>query len=92
MNPLERRRRQGAIGAAMACVIVLLIVQMWLLTATLESYLAGHHSVAGPAFVVSLALFLLCAALYVLVMRLDRSRSSAHAAPSSSGPWTIGQH
>ena len=36
MNPLERRRRRAAIDAAMACVIVLLIVQMWLLTATLE--------------------------------------------------------
>jgi len=91
MNPLERRRRQGAIGAAMSCVIVLLIVQMWLLTATLESYLAGHHGVAAPAFAVSLAVFLLCGALYALVMRLDRSRSSSHAPRSTSGPWTIGQ-
>ena len=92
MNPLERRRRRGAIDAAMACVIVLLIVQMWLLTATLESFLAGHHSVAGPAFLVSVALFLLCGGLYMLVMRLDRSRSSGHAPRSTSGPWTIGQH
>ena len=36
MNPLELRRRRAAIDAAMACVVVLLIVQMWLLTATLE--------------------------------------------------------
>ena len=91
MNPLERPRRRAAIDAAMACVILLLIVQMWLLTATLESYLAGHHGVAGAAFAVSLSLFLLCGALYVLVMRLDRGRHDAQTPRSTSGPWTIGQ-
>ena len=90
MNPLERRRRRAAIDAAMACVILLLVVQMWLLTATLESYLAGHRGVAGAAFGVSLALFLLCGALYGLVMRLDRSRGADDRTRSTSGPWQIG--
>jgi len=89
MNPRERRRRRAAIDAAMACVIVLLIVQMWLLTATLESYLAGHHGVAGVAFGVSACLFLVCAALYLMVARLDRSRSVDEPPPSTSGPWRI---
>ena len=89
MNPLERRRRRAAIDAAMACVIVLLIVQMWLLTATLESYLAGHHRVAGVAFAVSACLFLLCGALYLLVARLDRSRSTEGSPPSAAGPWQM---
>lgn len=91
MNPLERRRRRAAIDAAMACVIVLLIVQMWLLTATLESFLAGHRGVAGVAFAVSACLFLLCGAFYLLVVRLDRSRASDEAMPSPAGPWRMGQ-
>ena len=91
MNPLERRRRRSAIDAAMACVILLLIVQMWLLTATLESFLAGHRSVAGAAFAVSVCLFLLCGALYGLVIRLDRSREPGEPPASSSGPWDIGR-
>jgi len=90
VNPLERRRRRAAVEAAMACVILLLVVQMWLLTATLESYLAGHRGVAGAAFVVSLALFLVCLALYGLVMRLDRSRGPDDRTRSASGPWQIG--
>jgi hypothetical protein len=90
VNPLERRRRRAAIDAAMACVILLLVVQMWLLTATLESYLAGHRGVAGPAFGVSLALFLLCGSLYAMVMRLDRSRGADDRTRSASGPWQIG--
>jgi hypothetical protein len=91
VNPLERRRRRAAIEAAMACVIVLLIVQMWLLTATLESYLAGHRSVAGVAFAVSLSLFLLSGALYLMVVRLDRARPSSETPRSTAGPWQMGQ-
>ena len=89
MNPLERRRRRSVIDAAMAFVIVLLIVQMWLLTATLESYLAGHRGVAGTAFAVSLGLFLVCGALYLLVARLDRSRPPDEAPRSAAGPWRM---
>jgi hypothetical protein len=53
-------------------VILVLMVQMWLLTATLESYLAGHHGVAAPALISSLVLFGFCGFLYRLVLRIDR--------------------
>ena len=89
MNAAERRRRRVAIEAVMGCVIVLLIVQMWLLTATLEAFLAGHRETAGPALVVSLALAGACGALYMLVVRLDRSRAPEDVSRPSSGPWTI---
>ena len=89
MNPLERRRRRAVIDAAMACVIVLLIVQMWLLTATLESYLAGHQGVAGFAFAISGTLFGLCGALYLMVIRLDRRRPPDEPPRSISGPWLM---
>ena len=91
MNPLERRRRRSAIDAAMACVIVLLIVQMWLLTATLESFLAGHRGVSGTAFAISLGLFAACGGLYLLVARLDRSEAPGEPPRSATGPWEIGE-
>ena len=75
MNHLQNRarlRRRVAIDAAMAMVILVLMVQMWLLTATLESYLAGHHGVAAPALISSLVLFGFCGFLYRLVLRIDR--------------------
>ena len=89
MNVQERRRRRVAIEAVMGCVVILLIVQMWLLSATLETYLAGHHEPAGPAFFVSLALTAVAGGLYAMVARLDRSRTPEEAPPSVSGPWTI---
>jgi hypothetical protein len=67
------RRSLTAIDGAIALIAVLLIVQMWLLTATLESFLAGHHEVALPAAVVSAVLFAACAGLYVFIGRTDRA-------------------
>jgi polyferredoxin len=87
-----RRRRRVAIDAAMVLVILVLVVQMWLLTATLESFLAGHAGVALPAWLSSLALFGICVLLYRLVVRLDRMPEPADAQqrPGGAGPWRIG--
>ena len=69
--PSARKHGLTAIDGALALIALLLIVQIWLLTATLESYLAGHHEVALPAAIISGVLFLICAALYLLVRRID---------------------
>jgi predicted Co/Zn/Cd cation transporter (cation efflux family) len=61
-----------AIDGSMALIVLLLLVQMYLLTATLEAYLAGHHDAALPGVILSGLLFAACAALYVFVERLDR--------------------
>ena len=84
-----RRRRRVAVDAALVFVIVLLMTQMWLLTATLESYLAGHTGPALPGVIISAVLFAVCLALYRLVVRLDRLQEPAHR-PSQAGPWRIG--
>jgi hypothetical protein len=52
-----------AIDGALALIAVLLIVQMWLLSATLEAFLAGRRSVALPAAIVSIVLSGACVAL-----------------------------
>ncbi len=66
-----------AIDGAMALNILLLLVQVWLLTATLEAYLDGHQETALPGAIVSGLLFLACLALYLFVDRLDaESRKS----------------
>lgn len=88
---LARRRRRVAIDAAVLLVILVLMVQMWLLTATLESYLAGHHGAALPGLLSSLALFAVCAFLYRLVLRIDRMQDRRdERAGADAGPWRIG--
>lgn len=49
-----------AIVAAILClVLVLVVLQLWLLTATMESFLAGSDSIVVPSALASLACFLL---------------------------------
>jgi Na+-driven multidrug efflux pump len=90
-NP-ARRRRRVAIDAAMVMVILVLIVQMWLLTATLESYLAGHHDVALPAMLSSVGLFGVCAFLYRLVLKIDGMQEREQPTEGEgAGPWRMGR-
>jgi hypothetical protein len=77
-NGEETRQRAErsltAVTGVMALVAVLLVVQMWLLTATLESYLAGHYETALPGAIISGVLFAGCAGLYGFLARIDRNR------------------
>jgi hypothetical protein len=68
---LVRQRRRVALDAAMIFVVILLVVQMWLLTATLESYLAGHREAALPGLLLSAILFAACFAIYRFVSGID---------------------
>jgi hypothetical protein len=69
-NP-PQKRGLTAIDGAMVLIVILLIVQIWLLSATLESYLAGHREAALPGAVISGVLFAACLALYRFVDRID---------------------
>ena len=60
-----------AIDGAMALIVILLIVQIWLLSATLESYLAGHREASVPGAIISAVLFAACFGLYRFVDRID---------------------
>ena len=66
-------RRLTAIDGALALIIILLIVQIWLLSAALEAYLAGHRDAALPAAIVSGILFLICFGLFLMINNLDRN-------------------
>jgi hypothetical protein len=60
-----------AVDAALLFIVVLLVAQMWLLSATLESYLAGHREAALPGLLISAALFAGCFAIYRFVEGLN---------------------
>jgi hypothetical protein len=71
-NGIPQRRGVSGIDGALALIVILLIVQMWWLTASLEAYLSGHHDSALPAAVVSGILFALCLLLFLFIRRVDR--------------------
>jgi hypothetical protein len=77
LEPSKQRRGLVAIDGAMALIGILLVVQIWLLSATLETFLAGHSGAVVPATVFSGLIFSGCLALDFFVTRVDReSRKS----------------
>ena len=70
---MTRRGGLTAMDGAIAIIAILLVVQMWLLTATLESHLAGHPEPIFPAAIISGILFAACGGLYLFIRRIDSS-------------------
>jgi hypothetical protein len=66
-----QNRGLTAIAGAMSLITVLLIVQVWLLSATLESFLSGNRDAALPGAIFSGVMFLICLGLYAFVDRVD---------------------
>jgi hypothetical protein len=74
MTNLERsKQRRGlvAIDGAMVLIVILLIIQIWLLSATLETFLAGHTGAVLQAAIFSGLVFLGCLALSLFATRVD---------------------
>jgi hypothetical protein len=72
LEPSKQRRGLVAIDGAMAVIITLLVVQIWLLNATLETFLAGHKGAVLPAAIFSGLVFSGCLALDLFVTRVDQ--------------------
>jgi len=68
----KQRRGLVAINGAMALIVILLIVQIWLLSATLENFLADHKGAVLPAAIFSGLVFLGCLALDFCVTQVDQ--------------------
>jgi hypothetical protein len=69
-----RRREQGlTLFTGILCLVgIVVVVQLWLVTAALEALLAHRTGVLVPAALVSLALLGINGALLRYVTRLDR--------------------
>jgi hypothetical protein len=72
LEPSKQRRGLVAIDGAMALIVILLVVQIWLLSATLETFLAGHSGAVVPAAIFSGLIFSGCLALHFFVTRVDQ--------------------
>ncbi len=68
-----RAQKATILFGILALVIVLVVLQLWLLTATMNAFLAGRSVVVVPAALASLACFLLNAGLLRYVYRMERA-------------------
>lgn len=68
---MSRPRPSVVVNAILVFVIVIVILQLWLLTATVNAYLGGDSAVAAPAAVASLVCLGLNAGLLRYLYRLE---------------------
>jgi hypothetical protein len=70
-RPLSRRERTTIVSGILCIVLTLVVMQLWLLTATMNAWLGGDASVVWPAAIASSLCFLLVAGLLYFLFRLD---------------------
>ena len=73
-RPFTREQRTTIVNGMLAFVLMLVVLQLWLLTSTMNAYLGGDESVIWPAAMASLACLLLNAGLLRYLYRIDRTR------------------
>jgi hypothetical protein len=73
-RPFTREQRTVIVYGMLVFVLMLVVLQLWLLTATMNAYLGGDESVVWPAAGASLFCFLLNAGLLRYLYRMERTR------------------
>jgi hypothetical protein len=74
-RPFSRDQRATIVYGMLAFVLMLVILQLWLLTATMNAYLGGDESVIWPAGAASLMCLLLNVGLWRYLLRMEQARS-----------------
>jgi hypothetical protein len=67
----RRAQRMTIVNAMLALVVMIVVLQLWLLTATMNAYLGGDTATVVPAGVASLGCLGLNVGLLVYLARLD---------------------
>ena len=73
-RPFTREQRTTVVYGMLAFVVVIVVLQLWLLTATMNAYLGGDDSVVWPAAAASVACFGLNVGLLRYLYVIERSR------------------
>jgi hypothetical protein len=69
---MVRAQRMTIVNAMLAFVVLIVILQLWLLTATMNAFLGGDTATVVPAAVGSLACFCLNTGLLWYLFGLDK--------------------
>jgi hypothetical protein len=73
VNPSRERRYRMPIVYGILCIVLLLVVmQLWLLTATMNAFLGGNDAIVWPAAAASLICLGLNAGLLRYLVLLDQ--------------------
>jgi hypothetical protein len=76
-RPFTRAQRATIVNGMLAFVLMLVVLQLWLLTATMNAWLGGDDSVVWPAAAVSAGGLFLNVGLLTYLGRIERTRRTS---------------
>jgi len=68
----SRQQKTTIVFGILSIVVMVVVLQLWLLTATMNAFLAGQERVIVPAVVASIICFALNGGLLTYVYRMER--------------------
>ncbi len=71
-RPFSRPQRLLILSGIVSIVVLIVTLQLWLLTATMNAHLGGDDTIVVPAAAASLGCFVLVLGLLRYVYRLER--------------------
>jgi hypothetical protein len=74
-RPFSRDQRAVIIDGMLVFVLVVVLLQLWLLTATMNAWLGGDDSIVWPGLFASAAALALNLGLLVYLRRMERTRT-----------------
>lgn len=76
-RPFSREQRLTIIQGMLIFVLIVVVLQLWLLTATMNAWLGGDDSIVWPAAAASAAGLTLNTGLFRYLVRMERTRTGA---------------
>jgi uncharacterized protein DUF6755 len=73
-RPFSRDQRIIIVQGMLVFVLIVVILQLWLLTATMNAWLGGDESIVWPALAASAACFGLNLGLFRYLARIEQTR------------------
>lgn len=68
----SRQQKMTIVFGILSIVVMIVVLQLWLLTATMNAFLAGQERVIVPAAIASILCFALNAGLLSYIYRMER--------------------
>ena len=69
---VSRQQKTTIVFGILSVVVMIVILQLWLLTATMNAFLAGQERVIIPAAIASIICFALNAGLLTYIYKMER--------------------
>lgn len=73
-RPFSRDQRMTIVNGMLVFVLIVVVLQLWLLTATMNAWLGGDESIVWPGLAVSVGGLALNAGLLAYLRRIERTR------------------